>query len=248
VREPIRWKDDPEARPAAADILLRGTRRPQGPQPHEVARLGMAVDALARRPGFAKRRHPWFATALAAAITLAALGTGAWAWRATVRRAAPLPLVEQAAFAVAKPRPRVEPPHEVGDEDQPAIAAEAPAPRERRSSTRAHRRERPAQRAQIAPPTPAPSPNVDTLTRETSLVDAARRALAGAPSAALASLDAHRREFPRGQLAAEREFLAVEALRRLGRLPEARRRATELKADHPTSSYADRAARLLEGP
>jgi hypothetical protein len=91
----------------------------------------------------------------------------------------------------------------------------------------------------------APLP-ADALTREIGLVDAARRDVAAAPAQALAAADAHRRAFPDGQLAAEREFLAIEALRRLGRLDEARQRARALEARYPSSSYAARAARLLQ--
>ena len=42
--------------------------------------------------------------------------------------------------------------------------------------------------------------------------------------------------------------LRVEALRRLGRVDEARRRAGELAARYPASSYAARALRTLPSP
>ena len=41
-------------------------------------------------------------------------------------------------------------------------------------------------------------------------------------------LERHAALFPMGQLSMEREFLAVQALRRLGRLAEARARASAL--------------------
>jgi len=104
-----------------------------------------------------------------------------------------------------------------------------------------------------APPLPpsAPSirrarPAVDTLDRETRLVDGALQSLSTAPARALALLEHHRRVFPRGQLSAEREYLAVEALRRLDRLPAARRRAEALAAAFPGSSYAARARRAAD--
>ncbi|HEY5091403.1 MAG TPA: hypothetical protein VIK30_15590, partial [Polyangia bacterium] len=90
--------------------------------------------------------------------------------------------------------------------------------------------------------------SADSLVVEIALIDAARADVNAAPVRALASLEAHRRQFPRGQLAAEREFLAVEALRRLDRLEEARRRAADLQSSYPSSSYAARAARLLQSP
>jgi hypothetical protein len=94
----------------------------------------------------------------------------------------------------------------------------------------------------------AEAASADTLAREIALIDAARSDLGAAPARALGALETHKREFPRGQLAAEREFLAVEALRRMNRTEEARRRAGELEVRYPSSSYAARAARLLSAP
>ena len=88
---------------------------------------------------------------------------------------------------------------------------------------------------------------VDGLNREIALIDAARADVKVAPARALDALDRHRRGFPQGQLAAEREFLAIEALSATStnRSGEARRRAEALRIDYPSSSYATRAARLL---
>jgi hypothetical protein len=86
------------------------------------------------------------------------------------------------------------------------------------------------------------------LARETELIAAARSVLGAAPDAALARLDDHRREFPDGQLAPERELLAVDALRRLHRTEEARDRALELARRFPSSSYGLRASRVLDAP
>jgi hypothetical protein len=87
----------------------------------------------------------------------------------------------------------------------------------------------------------------DTLAQETALIDAARAEAARSPALALQLLERHGTEFPDGQLAPEREFLAVEALSRLGRHGEATQRAAALKRRAPHSSYAARAERLLEG-
>ena len=83
------------------------------------------------------------------------------------------------------------------------------------------------------------------LAREVPLIDAGRSQLATSPSRALATLETHRREFPQGQLAAEREFLAVQALVQMNRLPEAKRRADALASRYPNSSYAGRATRSI---
>jgi hypothetical protein len=62
---------------------------------------------------------------------------------------------------------------------------------------------------------------------------------------ALAEAEAHGRAFPAGQLAAERELVAVEALVRLGRRDEARARADALGRSDPRGLYKDRVAALL---
>jgi hypothetical protein len=141
------------------------------------------------------------------------------------------------------PKPRAAEP--ALPELEPSVApppAHKPVARHETRAVRAPRRERAAPIVAAA----GPVTTTDTLVWETALVDAARRDLAASPAQALASLETHRREFRHGQLAAEREFLAVESLRRLGRTGEARLRATELQAHYPNSSYAKRAARLLD--
>ena len=82
----------------------------------------------------------------------------------------------------------------------------------------------------------------DSLAREVPLIDEGRADLATAPSRALAVLETHRREFPHGQLAAEREFLAVQALLQMNHMVDAKK----LAVHSPSSSYAARAARLIE--
>jgi len=90
------------------------------------------------------------------------------------------------------------------------------------------------------------SPTEDPLLREGQLLQSAGAAIDSDPRAALAGLDQHEREFPRGQLAAERELLAVQALRNLGRNDEARARGEALIARYPRSPYASRTRHLLD--
>jgi hypothetical protein len=175
-----------------------------------------------------------FASAALVATTLIALGTGVWAWRG---RRTPAPEVRTNPALAARevphtPRAPVAEPVAIAPAPAPALAENrAPTPRRERS----HR---------VAPV----ETEADALSREIALIDAARGGLEAAPAQSLAALDRHRREFLRGQLAAEREFLAVEALRRLGRLDEARRRAGALATQYPSSSYAARALRSLPPP
>jgi hypothetical protein len=238
--EPLRWRSDASGRPVEAGVLLRGARRPRVPGDGDLAELDAAVADIPRRAAARARRWMRLASAAAAGVTLAALGTGVWAWRGHRAAVAPRPtLVAMRGTPASAVRT------ELPDDAWPEPAAEiaptpAPAPRAvRRTVAHPPRRERPA-RPHAETPTP-----VDTLARETALIDAARERLGSAPAQALAALETHRREFPNGQLAAEREFLAVESLRRLGRADDARARAAALAARFPASSYAARAERLL---
>ncbi len=96
--------------------------------------------------------------------------------------------------------------------------------------------------ARVTPPlTPSsgdsgPDPRDGDLARERSLVDRARSALArGDAAGALASADEHRKAFPRGQLAEEREVVAIQALAAAGRSEEAGTRAGTFRKAYPSS-------------
>src|SRR5262249_8668637 len=62
-----------------------------------------------------------------------------------------------------------------------------------------------------------PDAEVDMLAQEVALLDRARAALASSPAQALALADEHAARFPHGKLGMEREMVAIDALRRLGR-------------------------------
>jgi hypothetical protein len=107
---------------------------------------------------------------------------------------------------------------------------------------------RPAPVAASAAPSaePEPPPRVDTLAEETALLEKARAALGVAPGEALALAEAHAARFPAGKLGMEREILAVDALRRLGRAGEARARGEALLARAKGSLYEERVRKLVE--
>jgi hypothetical protein len=87
-----------------------------------------------------------------------------------------------------------------------------------------------------SPPARVASGAVDTLARERALLDEARASLAkGDASAALAATDRHSKEFPRGQMAEEREALAIQSMAKLGRVADARERAADFKTRYPNS-------------
>ena len=99
-------------------------------------------------------------------------------------------------------------------------------------------------------PTPAPSPHpgmeADSLARETAMLDRARGLLESDPVAALAALDAHAAAYPAGHMTLERELLALEALRRLHRVSEARARGEALLQRARGSIYEERVGAILD--
>ncbi|HVY32088.1 MAG TPA: hypothetical protein VHB79_36380 [Polyangiaceae bacterium] len=90
----------------------------------------------------------------------------------------------------------------------------------------------------------SPAPR-DALAEEEALLEAARRAVASDPAYALSLLRKHQSQFPNGQLSAERLYLGVDALQRLGNTGAARRDAAALTKYYPNSAYARRVPALL---
>jgi hypothetical protein len=241
MNDPVRWSQEPMGRPAAAELFLRGTRRPRPPGADDLARLGAVVAQIPRRSALVARRWSRFATAATAAIVVASVGTTVWALRGRRPEHAGPPTTTLARLEATTHSTSVD----IAAREAPPTEVAPPKASVRRRSAgvapgsgrRAH--------ALATTASAGPETEGDGLNREIALIDAARADVEPAPARALDALDRHRRGFPRGQLAAEREFLAVEALCHLNRIGEAHRRAEALRIDYPSSSYAARAARLL---
>jgi hypothetical protein len=130
----------------------------------------------------------------------------------------------------------------------PAVTAPAPAPPIPSASAVAAP---PAPRPSVATSAPAasgePAPAGDALAEEVALLDRARAALGGNPAEALALTEAHAARHPAGKLGMEREMVAIDALRRLGRTGEARARGEAMLARAQGGLYEERVRKLLEG-
>jgi len=97
-------------------------------------------------------------------------------------------------------------------------------------------------RAVVAAPGP-PSRSVASLHEERALIDPARAALTGGdPARAEELLEAHRRRFPHGVLAEERDALQVRALAALGKSEAAAEALRRLRSEHPGSFLLEGAA------
>lgn len=96
----------------------------------------------------------------------------------------------------------------------------------------------------LTPPEPAVSmvaphekPAPPAQLSEAELLEQARLTLRSDPNRALQRANEHARRFPRGVLVQEREVLAIQALRRLGREAEADRRAEAFAKAFPGSAF-----------
>jgi hypothetical protein len=120
---------------------------------------------------------------------------------------------------------RVAPP-----ETPTALAPSAPAPLPVPESAAVD----PSVLAPVAPKDAAPAQPVES---EAAFLERARAALVTSPARALSLANLHRSRYPSGVLAQEREVIAIEALKRLGRADEAARRSGDFSNRYPGSAY-----------
>jgi hypothetical protein len=237
MSDPTRWRDEPSG---PTRVLLRGARRPQSPGADDLERLGAAVEAIARAP--VTPSSSWMRLGIAGVIAFLIVGGGTFVWALHARDVKH----RAAEDAVRAQITRTQTERALAEAPAPPKLLPIPEPAARNARpTRRRAVETTIAATTVTSPVEAAKPT-DTLAREVPLIDAGRSELANAPSRALASLETHRREFPHGQLAAEREFLAVQALLQMNRMADAKKRAEELATHYPASSYAARAERLIE--
>ena len=106
-----------------------------------------------------------------------------------------------------------------------------------------------APEAPVVAAEPAAAEPGDSLAAELRLLRGAQEAqLRGEAKEALAQAEAHLLQHPAGQLAQEREVVAIQALVSLGRSGEARVRADAFRARWPGSAHLRRLDVILEDP
>ena len=94
--------------------------------------------------------------------------------------------------------------------------------------------------AKAAPSTPPMDPEGDL-----KLVMAAQDALRSDPARALALCNEHAKKYPNGNVAQEREVIAIEALVKTGQKPAARARAARFRTAYPGSGHLPRITTIL---
>jgi hypothetical protein len=221
VSEPVRFRDDGSASEDVRE-LLKGAARSRPMTKDARARSAARVDRLVAVP-------------VAAGLVL---------WLRGVAIAAGLGVVGVVAVTQVLPALHGEPARAVPRVSVPATTGrervEIPAPP-------------PVATTSTSTPTPTPTSTSistttsddDVLAREAALLEKARASLERDPASSLTTLDAYAAAFPTGTLSIERELLAVDALRRLGRVRDARSRGETLLGRARGSIYEERVTRIL---
>jgi len=219
MNEPVRLRD----LGGEGTELLRAARRPRAMPPEVRARTAAKVAAIAVTPVAVGGAAKWLtgktlAWLLGFGVLGAAIGIGAYAMRGK-----PTGVVSEEPQISHAPPPTVVPITEPIEEPKVETAPSAPV--------------------KVAP---QPKASIDTLAEENALLDPARGKVEADPAGVLAAADAHRKKFPSGQLAADREYLAVRALKKLGRDDEAKTRGEAFLARFPSSPYSAYVRKLIQ--
>lgn len=218
-KDPLRWTENDSDAPAELRALLRAGREDL-PNTSQLAAIYAALEPrCAVPPGSSAPGSASLTPLLKGLFGVALLGGLSGALYSSLHRPGPPPPVP----------PRASAKHAPGNE----------APRAALPSASPTRVETPPPSVTVAVPTKAPAsrPMKVSLPSEPELLESARRALAKDPALALRLTGQHRARFRNGMLQQEREVVAIEALRRLGRNEEAERRAKAFEARFPGSAH-----------
>jgi len=124
--------------------------------------------------------------------------------------------------------------------DAPAVAApSAPPALDTPPAARSRKPPAPVSRTSTGPGAES------LLAREVAALDAARTALAvGANASALRQIERYHREFPQGELSADADVVAIEALAAEGQSAATKRAASRFLQRHPRDPHAARIREL----
>jgi hypothetical protein len=258
MSEPRRWRDSTDAPVGMRELL--GSAQRSRPLDDGTFRRGaerVAKFSVAPAAAVAVGMSVWTKLAAAGILGLAAAGavvvvearrdpSTALASPIAAPTASPVgsPVTAPVASPIAAPVPEPAPaPSPSSVEGQ--VAAPNPV----------HTAPRGAASAPAVPVAPAalttpwvpeePARAKSSLTEELSLLESARAQMARSPESALARLAEHRARHPAGVLAAERDLMELDALRRTGRVQDARIRATDWLAREPNGLHAARVRAIL---
>ena len=221
--DPPRLREGGSDAPPELSDLFRGAQKPEPLSAAADARMGAQITALGASSSASLAKLAPLLLAGGAVVVAGALAL------LTPSEKGPVPAPSPAAMNSAAPAPLEPAPAPSPETEAPAEAKPAPA-----SAAR-------------ATPAEAPSASEDALAGEAKLLNQAHAAMATAPQQALAIAGEHAKRYPRGQLAAERELILVQALVKLGRTREAEARGRALRKSTPSSIYGERLDAILKG-
>lgn len=250
MSEPRRWKDSADAPIGMRELLVSA----QAPRPLDerafrrgqsrVARLGVV-------PAAAAAVSVWVKVAAAGAVGLAA--TTAVVVESGWRPFEPLaaaPVVARTAALIAPKAVVVEESVVTAAPPSEPIAVITSSP----TTPKLARKAAVQPTSEIEPVAPVDAPvwtppepprTKSSLADELPILEDARRLLARSPETALERLRAHRERYPFGVLASERDIMELDALRRTGRVQDARDRAHAWLEREPNGIHAARLRSLL---
>lgn len=266
MKEPLRWLNDSNTSAALREVLRSSTPTPDFPeQAHQqlsAYAAGLVSPALAVGGAASQGLAQSFLGKLAHSVLLRGLILGAVAGTAVTAsydalRPSGQPPAQSAVpraptAAPASPGKNALEPAPFASEPDGVIAGNAgalpPLPQVASVPSSSLRGVRlPEVGASSSPPTGDSPEKEPGIAVEARLLERARSELAGRPGQALELAARHQRQYPTGQLSAERELIVVDALLRLGRRAEAEQRAAPQIESHPDSLYARRMRQLLGG-
>lgn len=264
MKEPRRWLEDPSTSAELTRVLGAAAPPPRLP-PSVQASVGeyaakLVAQGVLAKVGGASMLHSLLGTtggkALGVLSILGAAGVGTYALQQTRSQSDPTasrfpaprevapPVTQSARSPVAK---QAQAP--VVPSQQAASASSGPRRSARGASASTQQVVESAEPAPAATAAAEPAGGAleSALPAEAKLLQTARSFLGDSPALALELSERHQREYPNGQLGAEREFIAIAALLGLGRRQEAEQRAAPALSRAPDSLYARRLRSLLEG-
>jgi hypothetical protein len=246
--DPKRWKDDDDAPARMREVVRAGRDVPKMPDEVRAAVLAaLPVSPPVAAPGAPPAAAPSkllptpLGMGVGAAAIVAAVAVIVWLARSEPKGPEVVPPTTPSAAATASATAEASspPPAAVSATLETAAIAPTVVPTVPSPSSASRRLTPPRSSSSVSPQVNAqPAPAGDTLAEESALVGRARRDLRANPSATLSAVDEHATRFPRGELAPEREYLRISALRRLDRVDDARRFARTYVAMFPSSPHA----------
>ncbi|MGE0787392.1 MAG: hypothetical protein AB7S26_17095 [Sandaracinaceae bacterium] len=254
MTDPVRWKDDASVPEDVRALLSHGAAPPAFDEDARRAAAVVAASLAATAPTAAAAAGGVGLKLAIGLLAITAIGGGALfvasedapddppVHVASTERADPS--APRATSRASEPALDEAPPTEAAVEEDAVV--EAPTVESPPSTPSAARPARAVGQRDVPDTITAAEPDADALAREAALLERARASVADDPSATLALVREHERDFPAGQLTHEREMIAIDALLRAGRRTEAERRADRFLVRYPRGIYRARVARMLD--